>query len=84
VAIRAIDHGIEVELSESYAGDGRLDHGYASTAYRAQGATVDVAFVLGSDELYREWATPRSRATETPPASTSPPLRPSSTKRRSR
>ena len=25
------------------------------TAHRAQGATVDRAFVLGSDELYREW-----------------------------
>src|SRR3954451_18105751 len=25
------------------------------TAHRAQGATVDRSFVLGSDELYREW-----------------------------
>ena len=38
-----------------YAEHGHLDHGYAITAHRAQGATVDRAFVLGSDELYREW-----------------------------
>ena len=42
-------------MPERYARDGRLEHGYASTAHRAQGATVDRAFVLGSDELYREW-----------------------------
>jgi len=50
-----IDRGAHVELPERYARDGRLEHGYASTAHRAQGATVDAAFVLGSDELYREW-----------------------------
>lgn len=33
-----------------------LDHGYAITAHRAQGATVERTFVLGSQELYREWA----------------------------
>jgi hypothetical protein len=27
----------------------------ATTAHRAQGSTVDRAFVLGSDELHREW-----------------------------
>jgi hypothetical protein len=50
-----LDRGSSVELPERYAHEGRLEHGYASTAHRAQGATVDVAFVLGSDELYREW-----------------------------
>jgi Ti-type conjugative transfer relaxase TraA len=50
-----LDRGARVELSESYASNGRLDHGYATTAHRAQAATVDCAFVLGSDELYREW-----------------------------
>jgi hypothetical protein len=50
-----LDRGARVELPESYACEGRLDHGYATTAHRAQGATVDRAFVLGSDELYREW-----------------------------
>ena len=50
-----LDRGARVELPERYAREGRLEHGYASTAHRAQGATVDRAFVLGSDELYREW-----------------------------
>lgn len=42
-------------MPESYVHDGHLDHAYATTAHRAQGATVDRAFVLGSDVLYREW-----------------------------
>ena len=36
-----IDRGARVELPERYARDGRLEHGYAITAHRAQGATVD-------------------------------------------
>lgn len=34
---------------------GSLMHGYALTAHAAQGATVDRSFVLGSDDLYKEW-----------------------------
>src|SRR4051812_6256757 len=50
-----LDRGKRVRLPASYADEGGLDHGYAITAHRAQGATVDRTFVLGSDELYREW-----------------------------
>src|SRR5206468_1315492 len=47
--------GERKEIPASYLHDGNLDHAYATTAHRAQGATVDRAFVLGSDDLYREW-----------------------------
>lgn len=45
----------EHTLDDTYLAAGHLDHGYATTAHRAQGATVDRTFVLGSEELYREW-----------------------------
>jgi ATP-dependent exoDNAse (exonuclease V) alpha subunit len=57
VSLRTAD-GTGRELSSSYLDDGWVDHAYALTAHAAQGATVDRSFVLGSDELYREWGTP--------------------------
>jgi Ti-type conjugative transfer relaxase TraA len=50
-----LTNGDEVRLSRTFLDDGRLDHGYATTAHKAQGATMDRAFVLGSQEAYREW-----------------------------
>lgn len=50
-----LDDGDQLLLPARYAHEGHLDHGYALTAHRAQGATVDRTYVLGSDELYREW-----------------------------
>ena len=41
-------------LPPAYLGAGHLTHAYASTVHKAQGATVDRAFLLGSDQLYRE------------------------------
>jgi conjugative relaxase-like TrwC/TraI family protein len=42
------------QLPSSYLQAGYLTHGYASTVHKAQGATVDRAYLLGSDQLYRE------------------------------
>jgi ATP-dependent exoDNAse (exonuclease V) alpha subunit len=53
--VLAVDGSRAVSIPGARLRAGGLDHGYALTAHRAQGATVDRAFVLGSDELYREW-----------------------------
>ena len=50
-----LDGGEAVTLGPGYLDAGHLEHGYAITAHRAQGATVDRTFVLGSEELYRQW-----------------------------
>lgn len=65
--ITAIDHGAhaititddagrERTADQLYLDDGHLDHAYATTAHALQGATVDHALVLGSDDLYHQWA----------------------------
>ena len=41
--------------SRTRAGTPAIEHGYALTAHLAQGMTVDRAFVLGSETVYREW-----------------------------
>ncbi|MDQ4126282.1 MAG: AAA family ATPase, partial [Actinomycetota bacterium] len=50
-----LDNGSSILLDAGYLEHGHLDHGYAATAHKAQGATVDSVFVLGSEDLYREW-----------------------------
>ena len=42
-------------LPAGYLDAGHLTHGYAITGHKAQGLTTDRAWVLGSDNLYREW-----------------------------
>lgn len=50
-----LDSGPCILLDAGYLEQGHLDHGYAATAHKAQGATVDSVFVLGPEDLYREW-----------------------------
>jgi conjugative relaxase-like TrwC/TraI family protein len=49
------DTGSARRLPASYLDAGHVTHGYAITGHKAQGLTVDHTFVLGSQELYREW-----------------------------
>jgi ATP-dependent exoDNAse (exonuclease V) alpha subunit len=46
--------GDEIELPATYLADGHLDHGYALTVHKAQGATYDVALLYGDEHLYAE------------------------------
>jgi len=49
------DKGEPTTLDAEYLDSGHLDHAYATTAHALQGASVDHAFILGTDDLYREW-----------------------------
>ena len=52
-----LDRGDQcVEVPARYLAAGHLNYAYAMTAHKAQGATVERAWVLGSDACYREWA----------------------------
>ena len=68
VAVDAVRGSLEVDLSgrrvvlgadylaaETQSGGPSLLHGYAITGHAAQGLTTERAFVLGSDDSYREW-----------------------------
>jgi ATP-dependent exoDNAse (exonuclease V) alpha subunit len=57
----ALDNGGNLALDRAYLAAGWVEHAYALTAHRAQGATVDQAFVLADDQMTREWAYTRSR-----------------------
>ncbi|MGH9169717.1 MAG: MobF family relaxase [Acidimicrobiales bacterium] len=59
--VSAEDGSLSVETPDGprsvpaeYLAAGHLQHGYACTVHKSQGATIDRAFVLGSDDLYRE------------------------------
>lgn len=55
VTVRLDTTGDEVVLGEAYLRrGGRVTHGYALTAHRAQGGTWDLAISVGADGLYRE------------------------------
>ena len=48
-------NGHEHNVDRRYLDAGHLDHAYATTAHALQGATVDHALVLGSEDLYQQW-----------------------------
>lgn len=55
VTVRLDSSGHEVVLGDTYLRQGgRITHGYALTAHRAQGGTWDLAISVGADGLYRE------------------------------
>ncbi|MDP3713734.1 MAG: MobF family relaxase [Mycobacteriales bacterium] len=49
-----LDDGRTLHLDQTYLRTGRLTHGYALTAHKAQGITVDVSLLWGTHALTRE------------------------------
>ncbi|MBW3643395.1 MAG: relaxase domain-containing protein, partial [Actinobacteria bacterium] len=54
VVMEAETTGARLVLPESYVAAGNLDHAYATTIHKAQGATYDRTLLLGDDRLYRQ------------------------------
>ncbi|MDQ6803915.1 MAG: relaxase domain-containing protein [Actinomycetota bacterium] len=50
----ALDDGRKLTLPLEYLQAGHVDHAYALTVYKAQGATVERAHFVGSEDVYRE------------------------------
>lgn len=54
LAVQAEGTSRVLELPRHYLEDGHLDHAYATTIHKAQGATYDRALLLGDQRLYRQ------------------------------
>jgi len=55
LTVRLDRHPEPTHLPAWYLHDGHVDHGYAVTCHKAQGATVERTFVVASDAITREW-----------------------------
>lgn len=56
LSVRLDGTGEAIVLQRDYLASGWLDHGYAMTIHKSQGATCDEVFVVGPAGLYREAA----------------------------
>jgi hypothetical protein len=54
LTMHAAGSGQRIVIPTSYMTDGHLDHAYATTLHKAQGATYDRTLLLGDDRLYRQ------------------------------